>query len=539
MSLSFELELKMGMRCYFVLLTGERGVLPIFRRELGKYVLPESCEKAAGRSELRSTHEISANDKGKQQLGSLNSKEAARSIDNGQVERGSRPGTLAGGAPAAGVKDIDLSTGKTVVEHNSHDADVPVSGPTLSVLDGVQSEERVVELSSNYRPSSGDPCTRATGIRTDGPNIARVRTKGLEHAQFSERSRLMNPDDRTLHGSRSRRVELWKVKPRKFIDVVIRSSEVPRLGDHMRIMRRGDRAGLDSLDPLRLVGSEENLGQVHLMNLEMMDPIFLCEVYRDSGCNLASKRPVGDILSNGPPQVVGPDWEAGDVVHLGHEKEQGCELGGANVDKVQVDITMEVTSVETGLDSGSEFGLRAKTLVHDSGPGLSLIFNKSDCVDLENINFKDEEFMPNVTPPVGFNYEFITRGWVLRPSIGLAVPSTVGPTTTSFAQESLHSFSVVVASSDINYESYDSISEFERNLRELLPDLPGALDHSHGTRRSERKKNPSSRFNEEAGYIVEPLRSSKKKAMRGDIGKGTSSKPCLISDWNNVQLAKY
>lgn len=39
--LPFELDLSMGMRRYSVLITGEKGVVPTFRHELDRYVLPE------------------------------------------------------------------------------------------------------------------------------------------------------------------------------------------------------------------------------------------------------------------------------------------------------------------------------------------------------------------------------------------------------------------------------------------------------------------------------------------------------------------
>lgn len=51
----------------------------------------------------------------------------------------------------------------------------------------------------------------------------------------------------------------------------------------------------------------------------------------------------------------------------------------------------------------------------------------------------------------------------------------------------------VIETPDSLYESDDSISEFERNLRELLPGLAGESEaattkYSKGTRRSERPK---------------------------------------------------
>lgn len=60
-----------------------------------------------------------------------------------------------------------------------------------------------------------------------------------------------------------------------------------------------------------------------------------------------------------------------------------------------------------------------------------------------------------------------------------------------------------------------------------------------GTRKSERQKKPSSRFNEEVGYLAEVPKSAKIKAVGGKGAKGTSSKPLLIFYWSNVQIANY
>lgn len=60
-----------------------------------------------------------------------------------------------------------------------------------------------------------------------------------------------------------------------------------------------------------------------------------------------------------------------------------------------------------------------------------------------------------------------------------------------------------------------------------------------GTRKSERSKKPSSSWNEEAGFVVEPPRSAKKKALRGDLPEGMPSNPLHIADWSNAQLVNY
>lgn len=35
-------DISLGMRRYLVLLTGDRGLLPVFKRELGRYPLPDT-----------------------------------------------------------------------------------------------------------------------------------------------------------------------------------------------------------------------------------------------------------------------------------------------------------------------------------------------------------------------------------------------------------------------------------------------------------------------------------------------------------------
>lgn len=59
-------------------------------------------------------------------------------------------------------------------------------------------------------------------------------------------------------------------------------------------------------------------------------------------------------------------------------------------------------------------------------------------------------------------------------------------------------------------EREDSESDFEEKVKRLLQ-TGQAEDPSQITRRSERRKFPSSRWNEEAGFLPQPPRSSKKK----------------------------
>lgn len=75
-------------------------------------------------------------------------------------------------------------------------------------------------------------------------------------------------------------------------------------------------------------------------------------------------------------------------------------------------------SVETGLISGPRDGPISKIVGNDLGIGVSLNSNRSDCSDLERINFSDVASMPTLMPPMGFTWEFIAGGWALRPCDG-------------------------------------------------------------------------------------------------------------------------
>lgn len=189
------------------------------------------------------------------------------------------------------------------------------------------------------------------------------------------------------------------------------------------------------------------------------------------------------------------------------------------------------------LTSGLKLLAKDSKVRQDSHLNSSII----PSLDLENVNFNDDSALPDLVPPAGFSWEFIIGCWALKPVFKQPMISVDCVAKEASEQEDLHSPSNVMETPDSLYESDDSVSEFERNLRELMPGMigepePAAEKHTKGTKRSERPKKPSSRFNEEAGYIAKPLKPTKKKPVRGDVGEGTSSKPLLISDWNNDQL---
>lgn len=84
----------------------------------------------------------------------------------------------------------------------------------------------------------------------------------------------------------------------------------------------------------------------------------------------------------------------------------------------------------------------------------------------------------------------------------------------------------------------DSDTDFEIKIKRLLHS--GQIeDVTQNTRRSERMKKPSSRWNEEAGFISQPPRSAKKKGTSTSPPEGTSSNHLLINDWTDIQLHNY
>lgn len=191
------------------------------------------------------------------------------------------------------------------------------------------------------------------------------------------------------------------------------------------------------------------------------------------------------------------------------------------------------------------------------GPGLGRA-ESGDGASLVGLNPCRSMVPPDMEPPKGCYWVFLAGVWALLPLHGQTVGNTLG-THIEVAQDDYQSVDKVssemanddkVIESDIegasnnDVDSEDSVSEFERNLRELLPNFQGSsstgiTEFPKGSRRSERHKKPSTRFNEDAGYLPEPPRSTKKKLAQDEALEGTQSKPLLISDWSNAQLVNY
>lgn len=156
-------------------------------------------------------------------------------------------------------------------------------------------------------------------------------------------------------------------------------------------------------------------------------------------------------------------------------------------------------------------------LGHDAivGPGVEQMENSTNSVevvprlesdvigDLSKVNFGDSSVMPLVTRPTSFNWKFLETFWALIPA------SVVNTDLTKKLEEvePVDGESDSQASDndpqEVDY-GYDSMLEFERSFRELMPILQEGnsskqCEFQMETRRSDIQKKPSSRRNEDAG----------------------------------------
>lgn len=270
---------------------------------------------------------------------------------------------------------------------------------------------------------------------------------------------------------------------------MISSSEVSRMKKHVRIKKRGEQeiscderdllgvrcglAGPVFLDPITLGDPEMFGGQGVFFDVATTDPLLFCEVDcapdRDT---LGQRHEVSD-KECGPQQEVGPLVKPiGEILFADLVMEMDRVVGGEILVEDQVVEAMRINLSENELVTGLLDGPAHKILESAKGLEASLSSKWLGESGLEKIYFSDEKSLPNLTPPLWFNWEFIAEGWALRPSVGL--PNIVEGGT-SMAPDGLHSPSVVIATSDSNDDSDDSFSEFEMNLKELLPGLQGAL----------------------------------------------------------------
>lgn len=163
----------------------------------------------------------------------------------------------------------------------------------------------------------------------------------------------------------------------------------------------------------------------------------------------------------------------------------------------------------------------------------------SDFLVKEN---SDSNGPPGFVPPPGFCCKLLAGVWAMVPDMTATEVAPIDDNQHDLGGTG--SQSRVRESPTSSAKSEDSVPVFERKLRILLLDLPCTVEEStadqpKSTCRSERPKKPSSRFTADASFVAELPKSTKKKVTpRGDTAEGTS-KPLLLSDWSNAQIAKY
>lgn len=308
-----------------------------------------------------------------------------------------------------------------------------------------------------------------------------------------------------MHGSRVRRVEIWKERAassclgtggkRRMSEVVSSEVDVAVTSGATLVKRQPSfsQIQMKSVDPeevlddpvASVVGLNEGLGYGSTEYDKLgshFDPLLLCnEVGQREESGALGDPKKADIVTSGPDLLV--DERLEEVVS---EMEGGPPL-------VDGPYNVQVSS-----------------------DPLALVNNE-----------------PNLVPPDGFKWKFLAGTWAMVPALaglvdGLSsevhVDSMGGIKDTDCSEGQL----VDKVNLDSDPDCDDSFAEFESNLRVLLPNLPSGVQNSSedlgmGTRKSGRVKKPSSRFNEEAGYLPEPPRSAKKKGIGGDNSGGTQA----------------
>lgn len=165
-SLPFEVELRLGMRKYTVLIAGEREDFPVFRWDICRYVLHVPSEEVERRPERKCTHEIPSSEKGKQHVHALKGKQqplSERTNDIGMVELGFHPDNNNGCNSSVGVTARVGTSMEKVVEPSSHCVHVTADYPKMATVTtgGALSERMVVEPSSHGdKVTVHPPCGR-------------------------------------------------------------------------------------------------------------------------------------------------------------------------------------------------------------------------------------------------------------------------------------------------------------------------------------------------------------------------------------------
>ncbi|KAH7689328.1 Zinc finger CCHC-type protein [Dioscorea alata] len=518
--LPFEIDLSYGMRCYNVIITGDKGEFPRFRRDLGRFVLPVPSDEPPISIATRTVaRDPSADDR----LVPPISKTAGKTPTSSLSASRSRDSRMDDGAPLPAV------------ECNSR---------------GGEARRRPVTVAL---PRHGGGSSHATWkrLRSDGPKRSQSQTAG----QWRER---VHPPvrDQPMHGE-PKGTRVAPLVDKLGIAVgppLVRANEVSRARDGNSSPRAVEVKKLDNVD----LGST-SAGPAH----KTVPSLGVLDSHTHGSC-------VGPLVFDGPSKLDQAEkgFSSGPIVMVKHpELGQAIPMLGSNVEKG--------SSSGPALDGPSPIhsSLGKNPTMLDSGPpdteGDSSTWvplsSEQLFLGIPGADLSVVSKPPSVTPPSGFSWQFIAGLWSLVPSVALLQlrPAPPAPPVSSIGvliAQSPAAADVAVIDRHIGSSSGDAVSggdipevdygtdesetDFEKSIRALLPgldsenvqELPPA---NTGARRSERQRKPSSRWTEDAGFIPEPPRSAKKKDTRDELREGTSSNPLLINDWTIAQLASY
>ncbi|KAH7690551.1 Zinc finger CCHC-type protein [Dioscorea alata] len=559
-ALPLELDLSYGMRRYHIIITSDRCKLPRFRRDLGRYVLAASDDQSDDRPPAgrRCTHDISGHEKGKAKIRSEST------VDTGGTLGRVRDRGLAG-AGSLVITGARSSDEVHMPHEPSCQRNIPVTGKSSSVNDLLESTaveprsrvaiptEIAVEPSSRIatqRTVAVEPSSRAVEPLRDarrrpgGSSVLSRGTDGRPMARSPESSRPDRSDKRQALSARWRRVaNVWKprtgsprdaaagkatseVSPRVVAGKTTADTSGPSFGLSAGLSGGLRSKGNQKLDQftcdaeLSLVLGQLSHDQLEPNSaLSLDDPIISCEL---QGLFQSSHKVTNVGCFDAPSIDVGPNEDSDNGV-------KEMETAYTNVNHP----TSRITSLKP-LSSKNDSVEPPQDKLTDPIVGPT--------VDLEEIPGR-----PSTSPPWGFKWHFLTGLWVLIPD-----PNhphlTEGDLDNQLERAGIDS---VLADQEVedptpvtSLDSDDHASDFDRNLQALLTDFQGgqvasAVVPPSGTRRSDRPKKPPSRFNEDAGYLSDLPKSTKKKSTRMETPGGTPAKPLLISEWSYAQLAKY
>lgn len=426
-ALPLELDFNMGMRKYQVLFMDDRGALPVFRRDMGRYVLTAkevfSWAKPGTEVQLETEEALARKMKGKVMV-----KSCSHSGPRGTQDKPERAAMGADPERDLGAKLLP------VVERCSHGGD-----------------------------EAGVPVVRDAMRQTDGSSEIQGRTDGHRRARPPERRPAMSEKWVKSQRTAEQRVEcgdIRQVETLKQVKVGTRGNQIAsevfagqiKDGD-VHVKDRGDQfkarhaSGLRDTDynvppeqyvsagPSSVKSNKEKLGQVKEAQVTLADdPIAL---------------------------LVGPCSNMAHDPHWHTDSDPGDPLLMCDVGHQVGPYPMTKAVVNSGGDLalGDRVASGSRGL-HDSGVNFSLS-------KLKEVNYKDISAAPTLEPPLGFLWQFLAGVWVLVP---VDVPVDSGrPNEDELlydgeGEDGSEAHSTEALSKGVEEESDDSVFEFERNL---------------------------------------------------------------------------